>query len=179
MTDGATRQLIGIAIPTLKHLRLTTLGCISAGDSGDADAVDALREAGFAGGPAVYAAFEQWLNENEAGSAENLSIEEFGDRAAKYFRDAGWGLVEFDATSEQGVAVLSMSECWEADAKGEETQPECHITTGMLASFFGQLAGYPVAVMETECRSAGGESCRFLLGNSEMMAYRWEQIQDR
>jgi len=72
MTDGATRQLIGIAIPTLKHLRLTTLGCISAGDSGDADAVDALREAGFAGGPAVYAAFEQWLNENEAGSPANV-----------------------------------------------------------------------------------------------------------
>jgi predicted hydrocarbon binding protein len=176
MTDGATRQLIGIAIPTLKQLRLTTLACISAGDSGDADAVDALREAGFAGGPAVYAAFEQWLEENNAGSAANLSIEEFGDRAAKYFRDAGWGLVEFDATSEQGVAVLSMSECWEADAKGEEAQPECHITTGMLAAFFGQLAGYPVAVMETECRSSGGQRCRFLLGNSEMMEYRWETL---
>jgi hypothetical protein len=47
---------------------------------------------------------------------------------------------------------------------------------GMLASFFGKLAGYPVSVMETECRSAGGDQCRFLLGNSEVMAYRWEKL---
>src|SRR6476659_6732549 len=116
MTDAVTRELIGIAIPTLKSLRMQTLACISAGQTDDADAVDALREAGFAGGPAVYAAFEQWLVENNAGAAANLSIEEFGDRAAKYFRDAGWGLVDFDATSEEGVAVLTMSDCWEVDS---------------------------------------------------------------
>ena len=171
MTDKA--RLIGIAIPTLKELRLTLLAQISAGQADDAAAVDALREAGFAGGPAIFAAFEQWLAENDAGSAGDLTVEEFGDRAAKYFRDAGWGSVEFDGESGEGVAALSIDQCWEADAKDNEDNPACHITTGMLASFFGQVAGYPVAVMETECRSAGGERCKFLLGNSEMMEYRW------
>ena len=173
MIDTQTRQLIGIAIPTLKELRAGTL-------AGGSDAVDALREAGFAGGPAVYDAFEQWLGETstsqEAQSASDLTIEEFGDRAARYFRDAGWGEVEFETMEDEGVAALSMDNCWESDPHGVDDEPSCHITTGMLAAFFGKLAGYPVAVMETECRSANGERCRFLLGNSEMMAFKWESL---
>jgi predicted hydrocarbon binding protein len=172
MTDTAARQLIGIAIPTLKELRAATL-------AGGGDAVDALREAGFAGGPAVYEAFEQWLGEAstaEPHSASELTIEEFGDRAAQYFRDAGWGGVEFETVEDEGVAALSMDNCWESDPHGVDDEPSCHITTGMLAAFFGKLAGYPVAVMETECRSANGERCRFLLGNSEIMTYQWKKI---
>ena len=177
MTESSARQLIGIAVPTLREMRMTVLACISAGQSDDAAGVDALREAGFAGGPAVYAAFEQWLAENNAGSAGELTIDQFGDRSAKYFRDAGWGLVEFDANSEDGVASLVMDQCWEADPSANDDNPACHITTGMLAAFFGQLPGYPVAVMETECRSSGGERCKFLLGNSEMMEYHWEHLE--
>src|SRR5260221_3205152 len=173
MTYTAARQLIGIAIPTLKDLRAATL-------AGGADAVDALREAGFAGGPAVYEAFEQWLGETstsqQAQSASELAIDEFGDRAARYFRDAGWGAVEFETMEDEGVAALSMDNCWESDPHGIDAEPSCHITTGMLAAFFGKLAGYPVAVMETECRSANGDRCRFLLGNSEIMSYHWEKI---
>jgi len=165
--------LIGIAIPTLKDLRAATL-------AGGVDAVDVLREAGFAGGPAVYNAFEQWLSETRSldspNSAAELTIEEFGDRAARYFRDAGWGTVEFETMEDEGVASLSMDNCWESDSHGIDAEPSCHITTGMLAAFFGKLAGYPVAVMETECRSANGEKCRFLLGNSAIMTYQWEKI---
>jgi len=173
MTEAAARQLIGIAIPTIKELRAATL-------AGGVDAVDALREAGFAGGPAVYDAFEQWLSETGKAdaphSAAELTIDEFGDSAARYFRDAGWGAVEFETMEDEGVASLSMDNCWESDAHGIDPEPSCHITTGMLAAFFGKLAGYPVAVMETECRSANGEKCRFLLGNSEMMAFKWETL---
>jgi hypothetical protein len=176
MTESSARQLIGIAVPTLREMRMTMLACISGGQTGEADAVDALREAGFAGGPAVYAAFEQWLYENDARAAGDLTIEEFGDQSAKYFRDAGWGSVEFDPKSEDGVASLVMDQCWEADPRANDDNPSCHITTGMLAAFFGELAGYPVAVMETECRSSGGSHCKFLLGNSEMMEYKWEHL---
>ena len=180
MTDAVGRQLIGIAIPTLKELRAATLACMSASAAGEADAVDALREAGFAGGPAVYEAFEQWLAEtsmsSDSQSASELTIDEFGDRAARYFRDAGWGAVEFETIEDEGVASLSMDNCWEADENAGGDDPSCHITTGMLAAFFGKLAGYPVAVMEIDCRSANGEKCRFLLGNSEIMAYQWERI---
>jgi predicted hydrocarbon binding protein len=177
MTNGTARQLIGIAIPTLRDLRAATLACISAGPAGEADAVDALREAGFAGGPAVYEAFAQWLGETDGSEqAPELSVEDFGERAARYFRDAGWGRVDFDSEIEEGVASISMEDCWEADQTAGGSSPSCHITTGMLASFFGKLAGYPVAVLETECRSANAERCRFLLGNAEVMAFKWEAM---
>lgn len=177
MTYTSARQLIGIAIPTLRELRAATLACISAGPAGEADAVDALREAGFAGGPAVYQAFEQWLGESEGSQhAPELTVEEFGDRAARYFRDAGWGRVDFDSEIEEGVASISMEDCWETDRSAAGSSPSCHITTGMLASFFGKLAGYPVAVMEIECRSANAERCRFLLGNAEVMAFKWDEL---
>jgi len=177
MTDTSARQLIGIAIPTLRELRAATLVCISAGPAGEADAVDALREAGFAGGPAVYEAFEQWLGESEGSQhAPELTVEEFGDRAARYFRDAGWGHVDFNSEIEEGVEDRAVGLVLQHPLLRGGSSPSCHITTGMLASFFGKLAGYPVAVMETECRSASGERCRFLLGNAEVMAFKWQAL---
>lgn len=183
MANTPATGLIGIALPTLRELRATTLTCLSGGPSAGADAVDALREAGFAGGQAVYEAFEQWLQEGEGSaateprrSAPDLTLDEFGERAAEYFRAAGWGLVEFGSRYDDGVATLAMEDCWEVDNASSDGVPSCHVTTGMLAAFFGKLAGYPVAVMETECCSAGAERCRFLLGNSEVMAYKWEEL---
>jgi predicted hydrocarbon binding protein len=179
----ATRatRLIGIAIPTLRELRAATLASIAAGPDGVTDGVDALRAAGYAGGDAVYDAFEQWLAEEASSgvssrSAQDLTLPEFGELAARYFHTAGWGLVEFDSGQEPGVAMLAMEECWEADSAGNEPAPSCHVTTGMLAAFFGRLAGYPISVMETECCSAGADRCRFLLGNAEVMAFKWEQL---
>jgi predicted hydrocarbon binding protein len=176
-------QLIGIAIPTLRELRAVMLSCLAAVPGGDAEGVDALQAAGYAGGEAVYDAFEQWLTEEESPAANavsptapELTLQEFGERAARYFQAAGWGLVEFDFDQGEGVATLAMGHCWEADSAAPETAPSCHITTGMLAAFFGRLAGYPVSVMETECCSAGAERCRFLLGNSEVMAFKWEEL---
>lgn len=183
MTETPAAQLIGIAIPTLRELRAATLACLSAGPAGEAEAVDALREAGYAGGQAVYEAFEQWLAETSTSSDEaesrtalDLTVREFGDRAAAYFRAAGWGGVEFDSEQRDGVATLTMGNCWEADVDARGSAPSCHVTTGMLAAFFARLAGYPVAVLEAECCSAGAERCRFLLGNSEVMAYKWEEL---
>jgi len=173
--------LIGIAIPTLRELRAGTLSgnAVSAGVG--TDGVDALRAAGYAGGEAVYDAFEQWLAEGQGAGATNrvapeLTLPEFGEQAARYFHAAGWGRVDFNATREEGVASLTMDQCWEADAEGSEPAPSCHVTTGMLAAFFGRLAGYPVSVMEIECCSSGAARCRFLLGNSEVMAFKWEQL---
>jgi predicted hydrocarbon binding protein len=183
MAETAGTQLIGIAIATLRELTATAHACLSAGEAGEGDAVDALREAGYAGGDAVYDAFEQWLNDRETSvndgidrSPADLPLAEFQKQAAQYFSAAGWGLVEFDTRAEDGVATLSMESCWEADRDAGKTQPSCHVTTGMLAAFFGRVAGYPIAVMETECRSAGADRCRFLLGNSEVMTFKWEEL---
>ncbi|HEY4955732.1 MAG TPA: 4-vinyl reductase [Gemmatimonadaceae bacterium] len=174
-------QLIGIAIPTLRELRAAILASIATGTGGDTEGIDALRAAGYAGGEAVYDAFEHWLAEDatssvSSGSPQDLTLPEFGELAARYFHAAGWGLVEFDPGREQRVATLAMEDCWEADSAGNEAAPSCHVTTGMLAAFFGRLAGYPISVMEIECCSAGAECCRFLLGNAEVMAFKWEQL---
>jgi len=173
--------LIGIAIPTLRELRAGTLSSHAAGPGSETNGVDALRAAGYAGGDAVYDAFEQWLAEGQGSGAPNraapeLTLQEFGEQAARYFHAAGWGRVEFNAAHEEGVASLTMDQCWEADTGRSEPAPSCHVTTGMLAAFFGRLAGYPVSVMEIECCSSGAERCRFLLGNAEVMAFKWEQL---
>jgi predicted hydrocarbon binding protein len=172
MTES-TIQMVGVAVPTLRELRAAILA------SGDPDAaVGALRAAGYAGGDAVHAAFEAWLAEDtEVGAdrldAGELSLAEFGDRTARFFRDAGWGTVTFSQDEGEGVAIVDIEDCWEGPVSGDTG---CQITTGLLASFFGLVAGYPIAVLETECCSSGSSRCRFLLGNGEVMAAKWEEL---
>ena len=171
--ESSTVQLVGVAIPTLRQLRETVL---SAADT--ESAVNALREAGYAGGDAVYEAFEQWLRESRGDespeSAVDLQLDDFGAAAAAFFRNAGWGEVTFSHDEADGVAMLDITGCWEG-ASGDDSG--CHVTTGLLASFFGKIAGYPVAVLETECCSGSSSRCRFLMGNAEVMQYKWEEQQ--
>lgn len=185
MSQSAAGQLIGIAVPTLRELRAATLSSPGTAKSGEADAVDALREAGYAGGEAIYSAFERWLSESapvppesEIGSetAAGLTLDDFGDRVAQYFRAAGWGQLDFAPEQDEGVATLIVENCWEVEPSADQGKPSCHLTTGMFAAFFGRVAGYPVAVLETECCSAGADRCRFLLGNTEVMTFKWEQL---
>ena len=178
MTESSTTHLVGVAIPTLRQLRSVVL----ASTAPDA-AVTALREAGFAGGEAVYFAFREWLAESGAigdaagrSDAADLSLAEFGEEATRFFRDAGWGDVRLSQDDEDGVAIVDIARCWEGSADGNAA-PGCHITTGLLAAFFGQVAGYPVAVLETECCEGNGSRCRFLMGNAEVMNHHWEQMQ--
>jgi len=177
MTDSST-HLVGVAIPTLRELRSAVLAASSA-----ETAVGALREAGFAGGSAVHAAFEQWIAETGGSSsrgsradAGGLDLEEFGDLASRFFRDAGWGHVTFSPNETDGVAVVDIAECWEGGSDTGDGTAGCHVTTGMLASFFGQIAGYPVAVLETECCGGQESRCRFMMGNADVMNHKWEEM---
>jgi predicted hydrocarbon binding protein len=166
-----TIQMVGVAVPTLRELRAAVL------TSGDPEsAVSALREAGYAGGDAVHSAFETWLAESsdaERMDAGDLSLSEFGESTTKFFRDAGWGTVTFSHDEAEGLAIIDVEDCWEGPVAGDTG---CQITTGLLASFFGRVAGYPIAVLETECCSAGSSRCRFLLGNAEVMQAKGEEL---
>jgi len=168
MIEATAIKLVGVAIPTLRELRGVVLR------SGDAhSAVGALRDAGYAGGEAVYDAFEQWLDENGDAGPGDLSLEEFAERVGSYFRNAGWGEITFSSDESEGIAMLDIDGCWESSEAGEEAIG-CHVTTGLLAAFFGKVAGYPVSVMETDCSENG--RCKFILGNAEVMQHRWESI---
>jgi hypothetical protein len=46
----------------------------------------------------------------------------------------------------------------------------------MLAGFFGSMADAPLAVLEVECRAAGGDRCRFLLGSMAVLGAVHEGI---
>jgi hypothetical protein len=46
----------------------------------------------------------------------------------------------------------------------------------VIADFFSRLAGAPLAVMEVECRSMGGERCRFLIGAGETMQRVYDEM---
>jgi predicted hydrocarbon binding protein len=171
--ETSNSHLVGVAVPTLRQLRAAILK-----SAGSDDAVEALREAGYAGGDSIHSAFERWLS--EAGNAEdagNLPLSEFSGRASTFFRDAGWGDVQFSHDDEGGVAIVDIVDCWEGTHGESDEDPGCQLTTGMLASFFGRIAGYPVAVLETECCHGESSRCRFMMGNAEMMSYRWQEMQ--
>jgi uncharacterized protein len=133
-----------------------------------------LQEAGYAGGPATYEAFARWLASKNAPAPEALAAADFGLRATEFFREAGWGSVELGAL--ESVATLDSSDWAESDPTHPLEFPGCYYTSGVLADFFTRLAGAPLSVMEVECRSMGGERCRFLVGSGETMQRVYEAM---
>jgi hypothetical protein len=47
---------------------------------------------------------------------------------------------------------------------------------GLLADFFGRLAGSTLACYEVECRSNGAPRCRFLLGSTEVIGQVYQRM---
>jgi hypothetical protein len=40
------------------------------------------------------------------------------------------------------------------------------------------MSDEPLAVLEVECRCAGADRCRFLLGNADVLTYVFEEMND-
>ncbi|GAC1477504.1 MAG: hypothetical protein NVS1B4_20310 [Gemmatimonadaceae bacterium] len=135
-----------------------------------------LQEAGYAGGETVATSFHRWLGTRGVGAPEDLELGEFERHASDYFRETGWGTLKVGSLRD-AVATLDSSDWAEAEAGRGLTQPGCHLTTGMLADFFGRIAETPLAVLEVECRSAGDDRCRFLIGAADVMAHVYEEME--
>ena len=133
-----------------------------------------LQEAGYAGGPALYDAFAGWLAAQGLPAPEGLPATEFGRRAGEFLREIGWGAIEIGSLD--GVATIDAPAWAESDPAAPLDFPGCYYTAGMLADFFGRLAGEPVAVMEVECRSIGGPRCRWLVGSGETMQHVYDRM---
>lgn len=129
-----------------------------------------LQEAGYAGGNALYLAFGKWSASRGLPAPENMAAPEFEQRAAEFFGELGWGELAV-STLHDSVMALDCSNWAESDPASAMEYPGCYLTSGLLADFFGRLAGTPLAVMEVECRSMGSPRCRFLLGSAEIMQY--------
>lgn len=134
--------------------------------------VDAIRDAGYAAGKALYDHFAGWLAEQGETHPDRLSDERFPWLLEAYFHGLGWGRVELQALSE-AVMALDVSDWGEAaDAAGG-----CLVSTGLFAGFFGRLAGAPVSVLEVDPAHVGPGRSRFLLGSVDVMAYVWEAME--
>ena len=143
-------------------------------DAGTA-AAGYLQEAGYAGGETLFGAFRGWLAGRNEPAAESLTLERFEELATVFFREAGWGSLHVGSLR-NAVAVIDSTDWGEADPQSGMEHPACHFTTGMLADFFGRIADAPLAVLEVECRSAGDQRCRFLVGNAEVMEHVYETL---
>ncbi len=143
--------------------------------SGDAQAAVALQEAGYAGGTAFYEAFRTWLAARTDVTMADLDVDAFENHLTGFFRETGWGTVQIGSIDDI-VATLDSPDWGECDMGTGMQHPSCHITTGMFADLFGRLAGAPVAVLEVECRSAGFDRCRFLVGSPEIMDAVYDEM---
>jgi len=133
-----------------------------------------LQDAGYAGGPAFFQAFGNWLASHGLPDPESLAASDFAARATEFFREAGWGSIELGAI--ETVATIDSSDWAEGDPAVPLEFPGCYYTSGVFADFFGRLAGEPLAVMEVECRSMGHERCRFLIGAGETLQRVYEEM---
>ena len=138
------------------------------------NAATLLQEAGFAGGQALFDTFASWLAARELPAPESLPAAEFAQYATAFFRDAGWGSIQLGAL--ESVATVDSVDWAEGDPAYPLDFPGCYYTSGVMADFFGRLAGAPVAVMEVECRSMGNERCRFLIGSGETLQRVYDEM---
>lgn len=136
---------------------------------------DAVRDAGFVAGQALFEHFGSWLADQGEASPTQLSDERFPWLLQAFFHGLGWGQVDLVPLSE-AVMALDTSEWGEAsDVAGSASG--CLVSTGIFAGFFGRLADAPIAVLEVEPEVPAPGRCRFLLGSIDVMDYVWEAME--
>jgi predicted hydrocarbon binding protein len=167
-------DLVANGMVGLTRDALTALRTVLFRDAG-ANAATYLQEAGYAGGAALHQAFTRWCGERGYILPENMAAPEFEQRATQFFSELGWGNLTVGVLHDS-VMTLDSSDWAESDPASAMQYPGCYLSAGLLADFFGRLAGAQLAVMEVECRSMGAARCRFLLGSAETMQHVYDEM---
>jgi hypothetical protein len=151
-------------------------GALRASAERNPETVGALRDAGFAAGVSLYDTFTDWLDERGAGAPAFLTDEQFGPLLGEFLHSVGWGALHVEKVSEAVMALDTYD--WAEATDGDATSSaSCHVGTGLLAGFLGRVADAPLAVLEVECRSAGDQRCRFLVGSVDVLNYVYEAME--
>lgn len=138
---------------------------------GTESAAQALRQAGFAAGDALF----RILAVDDPNELADLPASTFWSRLARLFAARGWGQLSYHEVH-PGVGALDASNWVEAVPENGAAQPSCHFTTGVLANLLGRVVGSEVAVLEVECRSRGEPRCRFLFGGAVAVYALYDRI---
>lgn len=162
-------RAVSMPIEFLASLRQSVLTA-NAGSAGIS--VDAVRDAGYQAGQALFDQFASWLESQGEPSPTELADSRFPMLCEAFFHAHGWGRVEVTAISD-AVVMLDAFEWSEAsDADGG-----CLISTGLFAGFLGRLAGAPLSVLEVDPGTTAAGRCRFLVGSVDVLGYIWEAMQ--
>lgn len=151
-------------------------GALRASAERNPEAVGTLRDAGFAAGVALYDTFAEWLEARGSDAPALLSDDEFGPQMGEFLHSVGWGALQVERVS-AAVMALDSYDWAEATDGDATTSPSCHVGTGLLAGFLGRVADAPLSVLEVECRSAGDQRCRFLIGSVDVLRYVFEAME--
>jgi predicted hydrocarbon binding protein len=132
-----------------------------------------LQEAGYAGGHALHQAFAGWCASKGLSVPEEMGGPEFGQRAAEFFSQLGWGSLT-SGMLHDSVMTLDSADWAEANPASGMQYPGCYLSAGLLADFFGRIANAQLAALEVECRSMGHERCRFIVGSAETIQHVYD-----
>jgi predicted hydrocarbon binding protein len=158
MTAADNASLVCIGPAALRSLRESLERTL--GDQ----AAPLLQEVGYAAGPEFYQSFKSWL-ETRANIADPAELDAsfLGPMVSEFFEHTGWGTLTIEPLGDATLAI-DTTDWIEAGGETAAAAPSCHLTTGLLASFFTELAADVVAVMQVECMTCGDDRCRFLAG---------------
>lgn len=132
----------------------------------DLDTVFALRDAGYAGGDALYREFAAHVEATDGSDPQTLELSHFFRRAGEFWSASGWGRTTF-AEQDGAFCMVEIDGCWEAAPDDQPDPRGCHLTVGLLGAFLGRFADYPVAVLEVDGPASGTARARFLAGSTE------------
>jgi hypothetical protein len=151
-----TRSPREVAVPAAALARLRTA---LQGEAGELPTVHALHAAGFDAGAPLFDAFVRGL----ADGLDSVPRDAFWSHVERFFRERGWGSLRHD-DGHPAVGFLHAPD-WAEASDGGDDQPSCAFGAGMLSQFLTRVAGGPVAVLETSCRSSGASHCTFAFGS--------------
>lgn len=151
-----SRRPKDVALParTLAALRRTLEE-----EAGALTAIHALQSAGYEAGRELFDLFS-----HDAGDPAQLGLSTYFARLGRFLEARGWGTFRH-ATPHPAIGLLSSPDWAEASADGDEDQPSCAFSSGMLSALLTLSAGAPVAVLQVGCRSRGDEACSFAFGS--------------
>lgn len=169
-----TLPLHDATLSAVPHASLRALRAALHRDLGDGFAA-VLQEAGFAGGDGVMQAFGAWCGRSGLGDPAAMAYASFQGALARFFAEAGWGRVTLTPIGDSAIA-LDSGDWSESDPAAQMPYPSCYYSAGMLADVLGRVADGTLACLEVECRSAGAERCRFLLGSPEVLGHVHQRL---